>query len=56
MKILEDIYIVGGGEYGIGISNYLDCNVFLIDGGGDAVLIGSGVGQDTKKNNRQYFK
>ena len=49
MQILEDIYIVGGGEYGIGISNRLDCNVYLIDGGDDAVLIDSGVGQDTQK-------
>ncbi len=49
MKILEDIYAVGGGEYGFGISNHLDCNTFLIDGGEDVVLIDSGVGQDTKK-------
>jgi len=49
MKILEDIYIVGGGDYGIGISHSFDCNIFLIDGGDDAVLIESGVGQDTKK-------
>ena len=49
MKIIEDIYIVGGGDYGIGISHSFDCNIFLIDGGDDAVLIESGVGQDTKK-------
>lgn len=47
MKILEDIYVVGGGEYGIGISHYLDCNIYLIDCGNEAVLIDSGVGVDT---------
>jgi hydroxyacylglutathione hydrolase len=47
MKILEDIYIIGGGENGIGISNKLDCNIFLIDCGTEAVLIDSGVGVDT---------
>jgi hydroxyacylglutathione hydrolase len=44
MKILEDIYIIGGGEYGIGISHNLDCNIFIIDCGSEAVMIDSGVG------------
>ena len=47
MKLLEDIYIVGGGEYGIGISHNLDSNIFLIDCGDEAVLIDSGVGVDS---------
>ena len=47
MKILDDIYIVGGGEYGIGISHNSDCNIFLIDCGDEAVLIDSGVGVDS---------
>jgi glyoxylase-like metal-dependent hydrolase (beta-lactamase superfamily II) len=49
MKILEDVYVVGGGEYGIGLSGRLDCNMFLIDGGDDAVLIDAGVGDSTEK-------
>ena len=48
MKILDDVYVVGGGEYGIGLSHFLDCNVYLIDGGTDAVVIDSGVGMDSK--------
>ena len=49
MKILEDIYVVGGGNSGIGISAPLDCNIYLIDGGTDSVLIDAGVGVNTKK-------
>ena len=47
MKILKDIYIIGGGECGIGISNRVDCNVYLVDCGDEAVIIDSGVGVDT---------
>ncbi len=49
MKILDDVYLVGGGIYGIGISSRLDCNVFLIDGGSESALIDSGVGADTEQ-------
>ena len=44
MKILDDVYIVGGGEYGIGLSSTLDCNIFLVDGGDEIALIDCGVG------------
>lgn len=44
MKILDDVYIVGGGEYGIGLSSNLDCNIFLVDGGSESALIDCGVG------------
>jgi len=44
MKIIDDIYVVGGGEYGIGLSSNLDCNMFVIDGGKEAALIDCGVG------------
>jgi len=49
MKILEDIYIIGGGIYGIGLSSRLDCNIFLIDCGDQSILIDSGVGDNTEK-------
>lgn len=49
MKILEDVYLVGGGLYGIGTSCDLDCNVFVIDGGDEIMLIDAGVGVDTHK-------
>jgi len=49
MQILKDIYVIGGGEYGIGLSHRLDCNVYLIDGGNEIALIDAGVGIDTEK-------
>jgi glyoxylase-like metal-dependent hydrolase (beta-lactamase superfamily II) len=47
MRIVEDVYLVGGGMYGVGISNDLDCNVFLVDGQSEMALIDTGVGEDT---------
>ena len=49
MKILDDIYVVGGGIYGIGLSTRLDCNVYLVDCGTEYVLIDAGVGIETEK-------
>ena len=49
MRIVEDVYLVGGGLYGIGISNDLDCNVYLVDGEREMALIDSGVGAGTSK-------
>lgn len=49
MKILDDVYIIGGGIYGIGLSSRLDCNIFLIDCGTESVLIDAGVGDNTEK-------
>lgn len=42
MKLIQDIYLVGSGEFGI--SDEYDCHCYLIDGGDDAVLIDCGVG------------
>ena len=47
MRIVEDVYLIGGGLYGIGISNDLDCNVFLVDGESEMALIDTGVGVGT---------
>jgi hydroxyacylglutathione hydrolase len=44
LKIIDDVYVVGGGIYGIGLSEELDCNVYLIDCGDEAVLIDCGIG------------
>jgi len=45
MKIDEDVYLVGSGQ--IRLSNPMDSNVYLIDGGEKTVLVDSGVGIDT---------
>lgn len=50
MKICDNIYLVGSGDSGFGLSNYLDCNVYLIDLGKDGLaLIDAGVGLDTEQ-------
>jgi glyoxylase-like metal-dependent hydrolase (beta-lactamase superfamily II) len=46
MRITQEVYAVGGGRAGLGISNEYDCNVFLIDGGNELVLIDAGCGYD----------
>jgi hydroxyacylglutathione hydrolase len=55
MKLLKDIYLVGSGNQGFGISNGYDCSMYLIDGGDDLVLVDSGAGldQDTIVSNIQ---
>jgi hydroxyacylglutathione hydrolase len=46
MQILPDIYLVGSGRSGIGISDDYDCHIFLLDGGDEAALIDAGSGVD----------
>ncbi len=48
MRITEEVYAVGGGRYGLGISNDFDCNVFLIDGGSELALVDAGCGYDVE--------
>ena len=42
MQITNDIYLVGSDQFGL--SYALDCNCYLIDGGGQLALIDTGVG------------
>ncbi len=56
MKIIKDIYVVGGGVYGIGLSSRMDCNIYLIDCGSEALLIDSGVGIESEKIVRNIEK
>ncbi len=44
MKLTENVYVVGGGRFGFGISGVLDCHVYLIKGGSECALIDSGLG------------
>lgn len=47
MKVSEQIFIVGSGYEGFDMTNPYDCHVYLIDGGGDLVLIDIGAGMGT---------
>jgi len=42
MKLTNEVYLVGGGDNGFNISNSFDCNVFLIRGDEELVLIDAG--------------
>jgi glyoxylase-like metal-dependent hydrolase (beta-lactamase superfamily II) len=45
MKLTRDVYVVGGGRFGFGISGPLDCHVYVLDGGdGELALIDPGLG------------
>jgi len=48
VKITEEVYAVGGGRHGLGISDDYDCNVFLIDGGNELALIDAGCGYNVE--------
>ena len=44
MKLTKDIYVVGGGRFGFGLSGILDCHVFVVNGGSELALIDPGLG------------
>lgn len=46
MKIVKDVFMVGSGQ--IGLSNRMDCHIYLIDGGEELALIDAGVGLETE--------
>lgn len=49
MKLTEEVHLVGSGRLGFELSSDFDCHVFLLDGGGEAALIDSGVGLEVDK-------
>lgn len=44
MRLSRDILLVGGGDAGFNISARLDCHVYVVDGGTDAVIVDAGMG------------
>jgi hydroxyacylglutathione hydrolase len=44
MKLTQDLYVVGGGRFGFGLSGPLDCHVYVIDGGSELALVDPGFG------------
>lgn len=49
MKIADRIYLVGSGKFGMELSDPTDCNVYLLDGGGECALIDAGGGIDPER-------
>jgi len=45
MRITDEVYLVGSGIRGLGLTDRYDCNVYLIDGGNDELaLVDAGAG------------
>jgi hydroxyacylglutathione hydrolase len=44
MRLTEDVYLVGGGDYGFNLTHRLDSHVYLIDGGEELALVDAGFG------------
>lgn len=44
MRLTRDICLVGGGDSGFGLSARLDCHIYVIDGGSEAVIVDAGMG------------
>lgn len=49
MKLTDDVYLVGGGDYGFNLTHRLDCHTYLIDGGDELALVDAGFGPGTKE-------
>ncbi|KIL40361.1 hypothetical protein SD70_14060 [Gordoniibacillus kamchatkensis] len=49
MKISDRVYLVGSGKYGMELSHSTDCNVYLLDGGGEYALIDAGGGVEPER-------
>lgn len=49
MKLTEDVYLVGGGDYGFNLTHRLDCHTYVVDGGDELALIDAGFGPGTEK-------
>ncbi|MFQ5426401.1 MAG: MBL fold metallo-hydrolase [Gaiellales bacterium] len=42
MKLTDDVYLVGGGDYGFNLSHRLDCHTYVVDAGDELVMIDTG--------------
>lgn len=46
MRLTDRVYVVGSGSLGFDLTDEYDCNIYLLDGGGEAALIDAGAGRD----------
>ena len=46
MKLTDNVYLVGSGMLGFGLTDDYDCHMYLLDGGSEAALIDAGGGRD----------
>ncbi len=53
MKLTDHIELIGSGQMGFNLTDALDCNVYLIHDGDDAVIVDAGAGCDIEPILRQ---
>lgn len=44
MRLTNEVYLVGGGFLGFGLSGHYDCHMYVIDGGAELALVDAGLG------------
>ena len=44
MRLTHDICLVGGGNFGFGLSAPLDCHIYVIDGRQEVAIVDAGMG------------
>lgn len=49
MKLMENVYLIGSGKMGFGISDPGDCHVYLVTDGKDGAIIDAGYGPSSPK-------
>ena len=49
MRLSPQVVLVGSGQYGMRSSHFMDCNVYLLDGGAQCVLIDAGAGLEPER-------
>ena len=50
MKLTDEVYLVGGGNFAFGLSGDLDAHVYAIEGGDEIALVDCGMGDDSALN------
>ena len=45
MRLTTEVHLVGSGDSGFGLSDPYDCQVYLLDGGSEAALVDTGIGE-----------
>jgi glyoxylase-like metal-dependent hydrolase (beta-lactamase superfamily II) len=48
MELMPGVHLVGSGRLGLCLSHDDDCNIYLVDGGHDSVLVDAGCGLGTR--------
>jgi glyoxylase-like metal-dependent hydrolase (beta-lactamase superfamily II) len=44
LKLTDEVYLVGGGDYGFNLTHRLDCHTYVVDGGSELAMIDAGFG------------